>query len=201
MIKSLLASAAATAAVFASAHAVEIKSTFDTDTEGFVLSGGDLAQLPSGVLQATDTIGTEMMLTLPSKFILPLSIGDSLSFDARETKNPDGDFGGFGEVTISNGTDSLTKDFFTGDLMDEWITVDVAFDGASWDTTDVFLAGILSGLTSIVINVESGSDISEVVLIDNVILTTTAVPVPAAALLFAPLAGVAALSRRRQRKH
>ncbi|MEO1041953.1 MAG: hypothetical protein AAFX52_06655 [Pseudomonadota bacterium] len=200
MIKALLVSAAAIAAVSASAHAVEIKSTFDTDTEDFILSGGDLEQLPSGVLQATDTIGTEMMLTLPSKFIVPLSIGDSLSFDARETKNPDGDFEGFGEVTISNGIDSLTKDFFTEDLMDEWVTVDVAFDGASWDTTDVILAGILSGLTSIVINVESGNDISEVVLIDNVILTTAAIPVPAAALLFGPLAGVAALSKRRQRK-
>ena len=208
MKRTALAGLAALGVGFASAHAAVITSTFDTNTEGFTLSGGSLTHVPTGgnpdgALQAVDTLSNnQMMLTLPSKFIRPLVLGDQLKFDARETVNPNDNFGSFGEVTITGNGKSRTRDFFSGDLPDAWTSVVIDFTASAWgivsQSGEDDFADLLGNLESIVINIESGSRRSETVLIDNVMLTTAGeIPVPAAAILFAPFA-CAALWRRRK---
>lgn len=203
MIKHLLAGLTAVFAGSAFAQAAEIKSTFDEDVEDFKISGGVMSRIsvsgnPGGHLMLTDNNDSDMELILPSKFIVPLSLGDSLSFDGRERSSSGISTRNFGQVTITGNGKSLTQEFFSGILSTDWITVDVSFDAKSWGTTDEILSGILSDLSSIVINVESGAGDSEVVQIDNVILSVAdqQAPNPAAALLFAPVAALLIMRRR-----
>jgi len=203
LIKHLLAGLTAVFAGSAFAQAAEIKSTFDSGEEDFEVSGGFMSDIsvsgnPGGHLMLTDNSHSDMELILPSKFIVPLSLGDSLSFDGREKSTSGANSTNFGKVTITGNGKSLTQHFFSGNLSTDWITVDVNFDAESWRTTDEILSGILSDLSSIVINVDSGTGDSEVVQIDNVILSVAdkQAPNPAAALLFAPVAALLIMRRR-----
>ncbi len=203
MTKHIVAGMAAFFAGGTVAQAAEISATFDSGAEGFRVSGGftkyiSVSGNPGGHLMLTDNSGSDMELILPSEFIVPLSLGDSLSFDARENSNPGGNSASFGKVTITGNGRSLTSDFFSGNLSSDWTTVDVSFDAQSWNTTDQILSGILSDLSSIVINIDSGNRDSEIVQVDSVILTVADEPVPnpAAALLFAPVAAFLIMRRR-----
>ncbi|MEM6914018.1 MAG: hypothetical protein AAF511_08570 [Pseudomonadota bacterium] len=187
----------------ASAGAAEITADFESGSEGFSLSNGFLNRISTGgnpggnlLLVDSDNFASDMLLTLGNQFNVPLSIGDTLSFDALELQSSGGNSASFGRVTITGGGQSLTEDFFSVDLTSNWTTVLVSFDIVSWNTTEAVLSGILSSLESIVINVDSGSQDNEQVRIDNVVLSITEVPIPAAVWLFVPMVGIAFLRRR-----
>ncbi|MEM1409208.1 MAG: hypothetical protein AAGG79_00510 [Pseudomonadota bacterium] len=202
--------AALVAASFAAgiSHAGTVSATFDSGTEGFTLTGGILSfdpagGNPGGGIIATDNQNSEMMLTLPSQFIVPLQLGDSLSFDAREAANPDSNFGGFGELTIQGAGLTATLDLLAGDLTSDWTSFTADFTDSLWNVSGGTLAQLLGGLTSITLNVESGSQVSEVVALDNFVLNAAGIdnpiPVPGAAFLFAPIAGFFAARQARHR--
>ncbi|MEO1041954.1 MAG: hypothetical protein AAFX52_06660 [Pseudomonadota bacterium] len=201
--KYLLALFATMAGSITSAGAAEVSATFETGLDGFSLKNGFLSRISTGgnpggnlLFIDSDNFASDMLLTLGDQFNVPLSIGDTLSFDAQELKSSGGNSASFGRVTITGGGESLTEDFFSMDLTGNWTTIVVSFDTVSWNTTDAILSGILQSLESIVINVDSGSQDDEQVRIDNVILSISEVPVPAAFWLFVPVAGIAYLRRR-----
>ncbi|MEO1657477.1 MAG: laminin B domain-containing protein [Pseudomonadota bacterium] len=206
MIKQLLAATAAFLVTGASAQAAEILATFDDGREGFRLSNGSLTRIstngnPGGNLQLADLNNQDMILRLPEQYIVPISLGDTLSFDVLHESPGLGTQASFGSVTITS-TDgqSLTDDFFSTSLTADWQTVQVTFDDESWRGSESELQDILSNLASITINVDASNGDNEVIRIDNVLLDLAEVPLPGAAWLFVPMAGVF-LARRRRSAH
>ena len=160
-------------------------------TLSFHVSGGN----PGGYILATDTQSSEMRLTAPAKFVAKaLKNGGEISFNAREEVNPHGNWPSFGEITLEGAGESLVHDFFIGDLTSEWTHISAPLTASAWDVSDQDLWNrVLANVTGIIINVESGAQVSEAVGFDN--FSVTAVPLPSAIWFLAPALFV--LYRRR----
>jgi len=175
-----------------------VASGFDSGLEGWTLSGGDAFWIgtggnPGGYLQATDTVASLMTLTAPPAFTAaPLPVGGVLSFDFIELQNPDANFGSAGTVTIEGGGFGASRDLIPNDPGASWASYSAQLTAALWGVTDATWASILASPTALTIDIESGSQISEVVGIDNIAIHPAPIPIPASALLLLDGLGAAA---------
>ena len=206
-MKTIFAAASTLALSLSAAQAGTVTSTFDTDGEGFTLSGGALSFAatggnPGGHIRATDTVSTFMQLTLPSKFTAaPLLEGGTISFDAREFGSGPS-VSGFGTITLSDGTNTATRDPFGSTLpAGVWTSISADLDAGDWSLSGGTFETILANISSISIQVESINGFDEVVGIDNVSVDTVSpVPLPMTApLLIAGVLGLGYATRRGRR--
>ncbi|HIV71229.1 MAG TPA: PEP-CTERM sorting domain-containing protein [Candidatus Aquabacterium excrementipullorum] len=178
--------------------------TFDNDAQGFSLNAGGAlvhqTESGNGFLQATDLDLSDVLLSLPlggATVDWSGYAGGTLSFDARILNGTPPDWPGFGVVTLSSASGSLSLDIVPADTdpTPNWKTYSVTLDAATWGAS---LPSVLANLQSVTINLESGNGPIEVVGVDNV--RVTAVPEPGVVAMV--LAGVAIVGtaglRRRQ---
>ncbi|MEM9838074.1 MAG: hypothetical protein AAF830_02860 [Pseudomonadota bacterium] len=194
MIKSVSAAlAAGTLSLFASAHAATITASFDADAEGFVADGFALTWQatggnPDGYLFLRDDTGGFGTLTFGPDLIVPLQEGGTISFDATLFSATGGNTTEFGELTLAGGGFSATVDMVTGvPPTGSWQTYSVNLDAATWGLAPGDFATMLANISDITLVIESTFGVNERLGFDN-FQVTQAVPVPAAALLFAPFA-------------
>ncbi|NRA30954.1 MAG: hypothetical protein HRU11_11935 [Parvularculaceae bacterium] len=203
-MKALFTALAAGAALVGVASAATQSATFDSDAEGFTTSGFGITWTatggnPDGYIRLNDTVGGVGTLSVGPDLLVPLMVGGQISVDATFFSGSGRDHVGFGELTLSGGGFQRTVDMIAGNPpVGSWETYSVDLTAATWGLSDVDFATMLANIDAITLVVETTVGVNEVLGIDNFTVDTAAVPVPAAALLFAPLAG-AALRRRRQR--
>ena len=161
-----------------------IQSSFEDDGEGWTLRGGSLSWKdssgnPGGFIIAEDLINTNMDILAPPKFLgnlLEFENG-TISFDAIELENVSDPWHTFGVVTITSDAGSISKDLAPGPLRWVWTHYAGILSAAEWGVSDSEWKAILSNVTEITINVESGWFVgAETVGIDNVIVNSDPIP-------------------------
>lgn len=193
------------------AAAAVVSSTFDTDAEGWIISGDATSGLPhhvatggnpGGHIEADDSVsGGIWYFQAPSKFLGDLSgaFGQLLRFDLRQSGSGaqiDRD-----DVILSSGGTVLTLDTLANPLpVGEWVSYAVRLDDSdAWMNGGVAasaaeLLAVLSALDGLRIRGEyiNGSDTGS---LDNV--SVSVVPIPAAVyFLGSGLCGLLAMRRR-----
>ncbi|MEO1041687.1 MAG: hypothetical protein AAFX52_05300 [Pseudomonadota bacterium] len=178
-------------------------ATFDSDAEGFSLTGGLLTAPstggnPGGYLDLDDTAIGFMQLVFPQIFVDAVEDGAKLTFDALSFEGGIDVLSEFGTVTLSNGSDSISADAFslTPPSATTWTEGGLTFDAATFGVTQDEFLDVLNGLVSLTMVVERNNVIDERVGIDNVNIDP--IPVPGAALLFLPVAGGMLRLRRKR---
>ncbi|MEO1656558.1 MAG: hypothetical protein AAFR65_02455 [Pseudomonadota bacterium] len=193
----------AAAALASLTPALAATATFDSGDEGFGLTGGVLTAPssggnPGGYLDIDDTAAGLMQLIFPQVFVDAVADGAVLSFDAISFEGGSGVLSEFGIVSLSNGSDTITADAFapTPAPSSMWTQGGLTFDAATFGVTQSEFLDVLNGLVSLTMVVERNNVIDERVGIDNVSIDP--VPLPAAALLFLPVAGGMLLRGRKR---
>lgn len=204
-MKNIVTALAASAALLGAASAATQTATFDSDAEGFTTSGFGLTWTamggnPGGYLRLNDDTGGVGTLLVGPDLVTPLMVGGQISVDATFFSGSGSNFTGFGELTLSGGGFQRTVDIISGlPPVGSWQTYSVDLTAATWGLNDADFSSMLANIDAISLVVETTVGVNEVLGIDNFSIDAASpVPVPAAALLFAPLAG-AAFRRRRQR--
>jgi hypothetical protein len=155
-----------------------IQSSFEDDEEGWTLRGGSLSWNdsggnPGGFIIAEDVIDTNMDILAPPKFLgnlLEFENG-TISFDAIELENVSDPWHTFGVVTITSDAGSISKDLAPGPLRWVWTHYSGILSAAEWGVSDSEWKAILSNVTEITINIESGWFVgAETVGVDNIIV-------------------------------
>ena len=161
-------------------EASKIQSMFEDDEEGWTLRGGSLSWNdsggnPGGFIIAEDVINTNMIILAPPKFLgnlLEFENG-TISFDAIELENVSDPWHTFGVVTITSDAGSISKDLAPGPLRWVWTHYSGILSAAEWGVSDSEWKAILSNVTEITINLESGWFVgAETVGIDNIIVNS-----------------------------
>jgi len=193
------------------AAAAVVASTFDSDAEGWIVSGDATSGLPTfvgtggnpgGHIEADDRVsGGVWYFQAPSKFLGDLSgaYGELLRFDLKQTGS--GSQFSSDDVILNGGGLELTLDTLANPLpVGEWVSYSVRLDtseawmngGATATAADVLF--VLSSLDRLRIRGEyiSGSDTGR---LDNV--SVSVVPIPAAVyFLGSGVLGLLATRRR-----
>lgn len=184
--------------------------SFDTDAQDWTLSDGTLTYVSSGgntggYVNTTDINSNDMALHAPTTALGNWTqyLGGTLSFDALNTSNQQADWNGFGLVTLSNGSLSVTLDLEPN--LNEppanglWKTYSAVLSNAVWGSN---LTSVLSNVTSVTVTTEdhvSSSFSDEQVGFDN--FSVTAVPEPESyAMLLAGLGLIGVATARRKLK-
>jgi hypothetical protein len=207
MVKTRIAAAAAFAFALsiAQASATTISSTFDTGAEGWSAldavgfdysstwqsTGGN----PGGFLEGieTDPNGGTGYFIAPSKFLGNLSAyaGGTLTYDFKVIEGTD--YYSDADVIISNGANSVSWTPDINPVGDGWVAFQVQLNEANFGSN---LASILSNVTELQIRGEFIVGAEEEGL-DNVELTTSAVPEPSTwAMMLLGFAGLGFMSYR-----
>ncbi len=193
------------------AAAAVVASTFDSDAEGWIISGDATSGVPTflatggnpgGHIEADDSVsGGVWYFQAPSKFLGDLSgaYGELLRFDLKQTGS--GSQFSSNDVILNGGGLELTLDTLANPLpVGEWVSYSVRLDvsetwmngGAAATAADVLF--VLSSLDRLRIRGEyiSGSDTGR---LDNV--SVSVVPIPAAVYFLG--SGLLGLLARRRR--
>jgi len=152
-----------------------ILSTFDENNENWSIDGGSLTHSlqngnPNGYIKLKDTKDTFMSLSAPDMFHGDLSefIGGKLSFDAKMIFRNGSVISTFGTVEISNGYSKVVLDIAeTLPSTDKWTSYSASLVATEWDVSDEKMQMVLSNVTSITINLEADSKVSEEIGFDN----------------------------------
>ena len=169
-------------------------STFDNNDEGWILAGGNLywnnsGGNPGGFIVAEDSINTYMNIAAPPKFLGNLSNfnGGTISFDAIEMENILEPYPSFGLITITSNSNSVSKDLAPDPLPWSWTHYSTTLSAEEWGVSEFEWKEILSNVTEITINLESGMFVgAETVGVDNIMLKSNPVCTPAINLLLIP---------------
>ncbi|MEM1379765.1 MAG: hypothetical protein AAGH41_03980 [Pseudomonadota bacterium] len=207
-MRKLLAAAAALSAagLLGTASAATLTAEFDTGAEGFtapdfILQWQATGGNPDGYLRLEDDTGGFGVLFFGPALVVPLEVGGTISFDATLFSATGGNTPDFGELTLSGGGFTATVDMVTGvPPTGSWQTYSVGLDAATFGLSTGDFATMLANIDGIELVIESTFGINEVLGFDNFrVSAADAVPVPAAAFLFASLAGALAVRRRMAR--
>lgn len=155
-----------------------IGGEFGLRTDGGPAGAGDAYMFTS------DNADTAMTATFGNGWTGDLSAYDSgtLSFDfLHETLVKPELLGSFGRIEIFGTSGFVRADAYGGAPASSWVTTALAFDAATFNTTQANWLSILGDVTSITLRLESWSGNTEVVGLDNVRLAP--VPLPASVLL------------------
>jgi len=202
----------------AAAHATTIISTFDSDLDGWTTdnlgtfqqqaAGGD----PGGYLYLDNDENIIAHIFAPPKFLGDLSglDGGFLGFSGNLVGNG-GTFwenvgDDYGVVWVAGPAGTASVDLFPNGAtapFQEWLTISVSFDAATWGKTQAEWTDILSNVTQVGLNIEAlfGNEIEG---IDNFRIEgeriKTGVPEPGTLGVFGlALAGLGYSRRRRAR--
>ncbi len=195
----------------ATAAAAVVSSTFDSNAEGWIISGDATSGLPDyvatggnpgGHIEADDSVsGGIWYFQAPSKFLGNLSgaFGELLRFDLKQSGS--GAQINRDDVILSSGGTELTLDTLANPLpVGEWVSYAVRLDdSAAWmnggaAATAAELLAVLSSLDGLRIRGEyiNGPDTGS---LDNV--SVSVVPIPAAVyFLGSGFCGLLAMHRR-----
>lgn len=149
--------------------------SFDNDAQGWVAQdGGELVHVRSkgrhgGYLKVTDVSSADFLLVAPSEALGDWSrfLGGELRFQARNGNSDAPDWAPFGEVTLSDGVQTLTLDGVppgepVADL--RWRPYVIPLTEATWGPA---LPELLKNIQSLKIKLEFHNGVSEVIHFDN----------------------------------
>ena len=178
----------------ASTAKATIISTFASDLEGWTIDNGNVAWIetggnPSGYLEATDTDGDWMWVYAPNKFFGDLSSfsGGTIGFDSKYTAANSNPVDRFGEISLTNGGTTITRDIVPDPLTATWETYEYSLGYSDWGfANEGSWQTFLGNITAIGVNLESHTSVVEVVGFDNFNIRNgngPPVPEPSAILL------------------
>ena len=177
------------------AKATIIESTFDSDLEGWTITHGtaawqdDSPDPHAGYLEATDTDGDRMWVHAPGKFLGNLSSfsGGTIGFDSMYTTANSSPIVRFGEISLTNGGTTITRDIVPDPLTATWKTYEYSLGYSDWGfANEGSWQTFLGNITAIGVNLESHTSVVEVVGFDNFNIRNgngPPVPEPSAILL------------------
>lgn len=153
-----------------------VRSTFDTDLEGWVVeTGGEISYAssggnPGGFLQMRDSQNNNMTVVAPDKFIeAGLPNGGTIGFDFVELINPDGNWPDAGKITITgtSGAVAILDLIPADDPVGRWASYSATLDADVWGLDEETWAELLSDVESLTLSMESGLQVSETTGLDN----------------------------------
>ncbi len=163
------------------AHAADLNYTFDTDAQGFGVSGATMTHA-GGSLSLRDIDDSDMVVVFPTAGLGDWSrfSGGTFSFDAINLNGAATDWGTFGTLRIESGSLAVERDLVApGAPGSNWTTYSATLDAATW-------APVLGNVTRVTLMLEShiGWDSNsgyELNGLDNV--KVSAVPEPSVTML------------------
>src|SRR5579871_1965192 len=148
----------------------QIVSTFDTDLQGWTVTGGLISYVgvggnPGGFLQCADADNADMTVYAPIQFQGDLSsyLGSTLSFDAKNINGLVSDATSFGTVTITGPGGTATADLAAPNQPPQdnlWHTYALPLSPALWIGN---LPGALSDVSQLSVDLESHNGIAEII--------------------------------------
>ncbi|CAN5322224.1 hypothetical protein BH11PSE10_BH11PSE10_13970 [soil metagenome] len=187
-----------------SAGAQALSFDFGSDAQGWTTSNGG-AQVwlaeggnSGGFLQISDVSDDDFLLNAPAGALGNWSAyhGGTLYFDARNSNGDSPDWQPFGEVTLSGPGGSVLLDIAPANqpVADgQWHRYSASLSDAAWGPS---LGTVLANVTSFTIKGEFHAGVTEVVGIDNIAVTASAVPEPTVLYLLSVGLLVLTLGRR-----
>ena len=158
---------------YTSASTLQIRSTFDSNLEGWEGGGGTIQHISlgnnmGGYVKMTDTVTSRMYVTAPDKFLGNLLSfdGGTLTFDSK-IFNPDESYPDFGKIKINN----LYLDIIDANPTQDWRTYSIPLKSSIWGVSQEEWEEILSNVTKISVCLEAGQYVNEIMGFDNFAIT------------------------------
>jgi len=153
-------------------------SDFDENFENWSIVGGTITHSlvngnPNGCLIVKDSTNDYMYISTPANFHGNLQefIGGKLSFDVKLLSKTGSEISSFGTVKIFNQDKKATLDITDSfPTKDKWTTYSVSLNATEWNVSIEEWKLIFSNVTSITLDLEGYTEITEELAFDNFII-------------------------------